>query len=121
MILAFGEDFNAISIIQVLIIVYGAYSLVTAGKMKRDREISQWLLSANELTRVRDRDGFCDAMTLPTMVFGIGCIIYGLIALVNTYYIDNQILHFIMLVLFLVCIVWYVSSLRKAKKNFIYY
>ncbi len=121
MILAFGENVSVISVIHVLIIVYGAYSLVSAGKMRRDREISQWLLSANELGRVRDRDGFCNAMTPPTMVFGLACIIYGLLALANTYYLNNEILHFILLVIFLVCIVWYVSSLRKAKKNYIYY
>ena len=121
MVLAFGENVNVISVIHVLLIVYGAYSLVSAGKMKRDREISQWLLSANELPRVRDRDGFCDAMTPPTLAFGLSCIIYGLIALFNTYYLDNEILHFILLIAFLVCIIWYVTSLRKAKKEYIYY
>lgn len=121
MILAFGDNVNVISVIHVLLIVYGAYSLVSAGKMKRDREISQWLLSANELPRVRDREGFCDAMTPPTFVFGLSCILYGLIALVNTYYMNNEILHFILLLAFLVCIIWYVTALRKAKKTYIYY
>ena len=121
MVLAFGDNVNVISVIHVLLIVYGAYSLVSAGKMKRDREISQWLLSANELPRVRDREGFCDAMTPPTFVFGLSCILNGLLALINTYYITNEVLHFILLVAFLVCIIWYVTSLRKAKKAYIYY
>lgn len=121
MVLAFGENVNVISLIHVLLIIYGAYSLVSAGKMKRDRQISQWLLSANELPRVRDTEGFCDTMTPPTLVFGLSCILYGLIALLNTYYLSNEVLHFILLLAFLVCIIWYVTSLRKAKKTYIYY
>lgn len=121
MVLAFGENVSVISVIHVLLIVYGAYSLVSVGKMRRDREISQWLLSANELPRVHDKEGFCDTMSPPTLIFGLACIIYGLVSLLNTYYMNNEILHFILLVALLVCIIWYVTSLRKAKKNYIYY
>ena len=120
MVLAFGENVNVLSLIHVLLIVYGAYSLVTVGKMKRERQISQWLLSAQELPRVRDVDGFCDTMSMPTFVFGIACIGYGLLSLLNTYFIDNSMLHFILLIVLLVCIIWYVTALRKAKQTYLY-
>ncbi|MBQ9023244.1 MAG: hypothetical protein IJ108_04930 [Eubacterium sp.] len=120
MVLAFGENVSVISLIRFLIIIYGAYSLVTVGRMKRNGEISQWLLSASELPRVRDKEGFCEMMSRPTFVFGLSCIGFGLISLVNSHYIGNEVLHFVLLAAFFVCIVWYVSALRRAKKRFIY-
>lgn len=120
MVLAVGENMNVLSLIHVLLIIYGAYSLVSAGKMRRNREISQWLLSANELSRIRDTAGFCDAMSMPTFVFGAACIVYGLLSLLNTYYLSNDVLHLILLAVLLVCIIWYVRSLRNAKKAYLY-
>lgn len=120
MVAAIGENVSVISLIRVLIIIYGAYSLVTVGRMKRNREISQWLLSASELPRVRDTEGFCDMMSPPTFVFGAACIGFGLISLLNSYYIGNEVLHFVLLAAFFVCIIWYVSALRRAKKTYIY-
>ena len=52
-------DMNVMTVVHVIFIIYGAYSLLTAIKMKKNNEISQWLVSANDLPRITDPEGFC--------------------------------------------------------------
>lgn len=116
----FGENFNVMTVVDVLLIVYGAYSLVTTMKMKRDGEISQWLVSANELPRVRDPEGFCRDMYLPTFVFAIGCMGFGLFSMLNEYLFGSMfVVEIIIIAAFVACIIYFVTNLRKAKKNYI--
>ena len=110
---------NVMTIVHVIFIIYGAYSLLTAIKMKKNNEISQWLVSANDLPRITDPEGFCRAMWSKTFGFGVACIGYGLISVVNTYFIDNSYLHLVVVAAFFGFIIWYVISLQSAKRKFV--
>ena len=116
----FGQDMNVMVVVYVLFIVYGAYSLVSAVKMRRDGQISQWLVSANELPRVHDPKGFCETMAPVTIFFGSACMGYGIYGLLNTYLIHNRVAYLIVLVAFFACIIVFVTRLRAAKKKYIY-
>ena len=116
-----GQNMNVMTVVHVLFIIYGAYSLVTAGKMKKEHQISQWLVAANDLPRIHDPKGFCEEMAPITYFFGGACVGYGILSLINTYLINNRWLHLAILLAFFVSIVIYVTRLRSAKKKYIYY
>ena len=112
-------DVNIMTIIHVIFIIYGAYSLLTAVKMKRNNEISQWIVSANDLTRITDPAGFCRVMAPKTLAFGGACIGYGLVSVANTYFINNNYLHLFVVAAFFAFIIWYVIALQGAKRKYV--
>ncbi|SDB29191.1 hypothetical protein [Eubacterium oxidoreducens] len=112
-------NFDVFSIVRIILIVYGAYSVYTAKKMAQDGQPPQWLLSAQELPRVKDTKGFCTFMMIPTMVFGFACMGYGLLGMFVEYYLKNSKIQMIVLLAFLAVVIWFVTRLQKAKKDYI--
>ncbi|MCR5665690.1 MAG: hypothetical protein K6G01_02570 [Eubacterium sp.] len=112
-------NFDVFSIVRIILIVYGAYSVYTARKMAQDGQPPQWLLSAQELPRVKDTKGFCTFMMLPTMVFGFGCIGYGILGMIAEYFFENSMIHMVVLIAFIVVVIWFVTRLQKAKRDYV--
>mgnify|MGYP000218864462 CR=1 FL=1 len=106
------------TIFDFILIVYGIYSITTARKMKQDHQVPQWLVSQQDLLRIRQPKEFCDLMAPKTMIFGFICAIYGLYELAVEAFLKNQIAEAVGIVFFVIGIAWFLTQLNKAKKKY---
>lgn len=107
---------NIMSIFDVILIVYGIYSVYTGNKMKTDGRPPQWLVSEQELTLFRKPRQFCEAMSSKTVIFGAICAAYGVYGLLTVKFQKNMAAEWIGMIAFLANIVWFVMELNKAKR-----
>ncbi len=114
-----AQDFDPFTIVEIILIVYGAYSVLAARKMAQDHKPPQWLLSAQELPRVKDAQGFCSDMKIPTIVFGIGCMGYGIIGMILDFCVKNSMANMPLLIAFIIVVIWFVAKLQKAKRTYV--
>ena len=110
---------EVMAVFDFLLLVYGIYSIHAARKMKGTGEPPQWLMAVEELKRVRNPLEFCKDMAPKTMVFGAGCILFGIYGIVMSLVFKNKILENIGVLVFLVFIAWFFIALRKAKKKYV--
>ena len=108
------------SIIHVLFLIYGVYCLFNIVNMKREKKISYWMVAPQERQGLYDMDGFIRRVTPLMFFFSVASIAYGLISLCNTYMLQNSMLSIVVPVAFLVCIMFYISALKSAKREFIH-
>lgn len=109
---------DMMSIIDVILIIYGIYSVYTGKKMKKNQKPPQWLMSQQELTLFRRPQQFCEAMSAKTMIFGTICALYGVYGLLTSAFFKSVAVEWIGIIAFLVCIVWFVMELNKAKREY---
>ena len=110
---------EVMAIFDFLLLIYGIYSIHAARKMKDTKEPPQWLMSVEELERVRNPLEFCKDMAPKTMVFGAGCILFGIYGIVMSLVFKNRMLENIGVLVFLAFIAWFLVMLRKAKKKYV--
>ena len=99
---------------DVIILCYGVYLIYCGFQMKKTHQPSNVIINQAELIGARDTKGFCDAMFKPLMVFGIMAVLYGIIGFVNDRYIDEPMVNFVAIAVFLILCFWF---LRETKKN----
>ena len=112
-------NFDFIVVFDFILLIYGAYSVYASKKMKQTGQPPQWLMSAEEIQRVRKPQEFCDYMAPKTMLFGILCVVYGAYGVTVSLYLKNQIMEGIGVAAFIICIVWFIVTLTKAKKKYV--
>lgn len=99
---------------DVIILCYGVYLVYSAYQMKKTHQPSGLIVNQADLVGARDVKGFCEAMFKPLVVFGMMAIIYGIVGFLNDRFVNEQLVNFMAVVLFLVLCFWF---LRETKKN----
>ena len=107
------------TVFNVILLIYGAYSVYAANKMQKTGEPMQWLLSNEELLRARKPNAFCNYMSPKTRIFGILCILYGFFGIITDFWLHLGKLEMIVLAAFVIAIVWFFITLKKAKKKYV--
>ncbi|WP_294898281.1 hypothetical protein [uncultured Eubacterium sp.] len=108
-----------LSIGDVILIICGIYCMVTAGKMKKNHVLPQWLFSEQELRQIRHPEKFCEKMGPKTTIFGLVCTVFGIYGLVIELLWYQKIAEAVGIGVLLVGIAWYTSQLNKAKRTYI--
>ena len=98
-----------LSIVDVILIICGIYCMVTAGKMKKNHVLPQWLFTEQELHQIRHPEKFCEEMGPKTTIFGL--------VIELLWY--QKIAEAVGIGVLLVGIAWYTSQLSKAKRTYI--
>lgn len=111
-------NLDFMSLVDVILIIYGIYSIYIGKKMKTGGEPPQWLMSKQELTLFRKPRQFCEAMSSKTMIFGVICAVYGVYGLLLTVFLKSVAAEWVGIIVFLAGIVWFVRELNKAKKQY---
>ena len=109
---------GVMSLFDIILIVYGIYSVSAAKKMKKEGRPPQWLVSQQDMMCIRNPRQFCECMAPKTMIFGVLCAVYGIYGLVADLYLKSRMAEGIGIIVFLVCIVWFISELNKAKRKY---
>lgn len=109
------------SILDVIFVGAGLYVLYALVLMKTKGEIKTGVLMGKDvqLKKCRDLEGFKNYVAPRMLVFGIACALYGGAGLVNTYVTALPVaLYGVVAVLFLLVLIWYGYSTRKAVQRF---
>ena len=74
---------DVILIFDIVLLVYGGYTVYSAFVMKKTQTPVKWLVPEQELKKCRDARGFAEAMFLKTVIFGIVVALFGLVSFLN--------------------------------------
>ena len=106
---------SIMTIFDVIILLYGAYTIYTSLKMKKTGEPAKWLVNEQEIGRCKDKKGFIDAICVGTILFGAMAIVYGIVSLLNSYVFHVSFLDGLC---FLAGCILYMVVLNRARKKF---
>lgn len=109
---------DIMSIFDVILIVYGIYTIYSAFMMKRTGVPGKWLITEQEIAKCKDMPGFIDAMYLKTILFGGVALLYGALSTLNRMKLSIPYLDTICIIAFLIVCGIYIVALNKAKKKF---
>ncbi|MBO5372689.1 MAG: hypothetical protein J6A75_08220 [Lachnospiraceae bacterium] len=111
-----------ILIFDIIIAILGAYVMFSAFQMKKKGEISSFIVNPAEITRCKDRVGFIEHIFNKTVVFGVICLLFGILAIINDsgMFSLGQFFNAGGVIIFLGIWVWYNSQIKKGKDKFFY-
>lgn len=106
---------------DVVVAVLGVYLVVRTIMMKNKKEIPSIFVAAEEIKNCKDVPAFCDYIFPKALIFGIVCVIFGVIDFVIDYGIYTntpKYVNVVLLVLFLAVWFWFSWGLKKGKEKF---
>ena len=106
------------SVFDLILFVYGIYTIYSAKKMQKDHQVPQWMVAEQERMKIRQPAKFCEMMAPKTQIFGILCILYGVYGMVADVLLKNFVAEMGGIVFFVVIIGWFMSQLNKAKREY---
>lgn len=109
---------DIMSVFDVILIVYGIYTMYSAFMMKKTGVPGKWLMGEQDTSKCRDLRGFVDEMTVKTVLFGASAVLYGVISTVNRMKLGIRALDAVCIIVFLAVCAFYVVGLNRAKKKF---
>ena len=107
-----------IGIFDVILFVYGVYTIYTSFRMKKTGEPAKWLVNELEIGKCKDKKGFIEAVFAKTILFGAVTMVYGAVSILNSFVLHVAILDVLCLGIFLVGCVIYVVTLNRARRTF---
>lgn len=110
---------DIMTIFDLILAVFGIYMVISGRNMSKHGEISTMLITSEEITRCRNKQGFIDYMYRKEVMFGALFIIIGGIGLINTYFISYKVFDIIQLILLVATFLWFEKELGKARQQFI--
>lgn len=113
-----GSD-SFMMLFDVIICCYGLYMVYSAYQMKKTHQPPSMLINQTELVGARDVKGFCEAMFKPFVLFGMMAAFYGVLGLINDFYISLPALNFGSILLFLVMCYWFFREMKKNKSKYL--
>lgn len=112
-------DSGMFVIFDLIILIYGVYSMVSTVKMKKSGEPGKWLIGEIPVNKMKDADGFINSMYVKTMVLGVVSVIYGIIGIIDDLVKNLGPVKDVLLLAFLVFFIVFCVLLQKAKKKYI--
>lgn len=113
-----GSD-SFMLLFDLIILCYGLYLVYGAYQMKKTHQPSNMIINQADLVGARDTKGFCEAMFKPTVVFGMMAVLYGIVGFVNDRYVDEPMVNFVSIALFLILCFWYLRETKKYKSQYL--
>ena len=113
-----GSD-SFMMLFDLIIFCYGLYMVYSAYQMKKTHQPPAMLINQAELVGARDVKGFCEAMFKPFVVFGMMAAIYGVLGLINDFFISLAALNFAAIILFLIMCYWFFREMKKNKSKYL--
>ena len=104
---------------DVIILCYGLYLIYSGYQMKKTHQPSNLIINQADLIGARDTKGFCEAMFKPTVVFGMMAVLYGIVGFINDRYVDEPMVNFASIILFLILCFWFLRETKKYKSQYL--
>lgn len=105
---------------DVVVAVLGVYIVIRSILMKNKQEIPSIFVPTEEIKNCKDAPGFCNFIFPKAFIFGLVCVVFGVIDFVFDYGIINtpKYINVILLIVFLAVWFWFSWSLKKGKEKF---
>ena len=108
-----------IIIFDCLVLLLGAYLIFNAVKMKKTDTIPPILLAPKELELCKNPYGFVDYMFPFLLIFGIICVLYGVVSIVGDALLSfPRIVDGVAVVVLIGAWIWFSVMLKRAKARF---
>ena len=106
-------------ILDIVIMLFGVYTLISWFQMKKTGRVSQRIMQRNGLMGrpCRDKQDFFDMVYRPTLLFGFAAVATGGIDLLCEILQVGSIVSLILTIAFLVMAVWYSKQVSNAIKK----
>ena len=113
------ENMNVMLIFDAVIILFGAYMMISAFRMKKSGKITSMVLAEEELKKVKDAKGFIDFLYWREMLFGFLVMVVGILGVLNETILPIGKAGILEALIFLAAFVWFQNSLAKAREKFL--
>lgn len=104
-------------IFDVVIFIYGVYTVYSSIKMKQTQELSNFF-TGGSMEPVRDVHGYINYIYGRTIVLGAVAILFGVTGFINDYVTPLSYIMKAMVVLFLTVVIWFTININRAKRRF---
>ncbi len=111
---------DIMSIFDIILLVYGIYTIYASFAMKKTGVPSKWLVPEQEMGRCKDSKGFIDAIYKKTILFGVLVVVYGVVSTINHFFLSIWALEIGCIVFFLFIVIFYMVAFSRTKKEFFY-
>ncbi|MCI8483707.1 MAG: hypothetical protein HFH41_05145 [Lachnospiraceae bacterium] len=101
---------------DVIIFIYGVYTIYSSIQMKKTRKLSNWFIG--NATTIRDAGGYIDYIFGRTLIMGGMAVLFGIVGFVNDYVKPVPDVMRVLLLLFLTVCIWFYVSINRAKRQF---
>ena len=108
------ESINFLIIFDIVIFGYGWMIISAAIKMKKTGVPASMLIPQEDLAGSKDPRGFCEEMYPKTLIFGIICVLFGIISGAKSNIVTSA-----ALIVFIVAVLVYCNLMRKARYKYI--
>lgn len=110
---------NIIKIFDIIILVFGAYMILSALKMKKSGKISSTVITSEEIAGCKDKEGFIAFMYWKEALFGGVIVLVGLLGLINDLVVSLGNFNILEMLIFLGAFLWFQLQLRKAREKYL--
>ena len=105
-------------IFDVVIFIYGVYTVYSAINMKRTRKLTSFFMGGDSAMHIRDEQGYIDYIFGRAIVMGAMAAVFGAVGFVNDYITPLSAVMKALMLLFLTVVVWFSISINRAKRQF---
>lgn len=113
------ESINFLIIFDIVIFGYGWMIISAAIKMKKTGVPASMLIPQEDLAGSKDPRGFCEEMYPKTLIFGIICVLFGIISGAGEFFTKSNIVTSAAMMVFIVAVLVYCNLMRKARYKYI--
>ncbi len=110
---------NVMLLFDIIIVIFGAYMVGAALKMKKTGVISAVVITQEEIARCRDNAGFIAFMYWKEAVFGVIVALVGVLGVINDLLLSLGIFNVVEMLIFLAAFLWFQNELRRAREKYI--
>lgn len=108
-------------IFDVIIAGLGVYMIYSAAQMKKTGELSNIVVTPEEMSRCRDKRGFIDWIYNKIIIFAVVALLFGVLGAINDLkLVFGNMFNTVGVLVFLVVWFWFTKALRKGKEKFFY-
>lgn len=102
---------------DIVFLLYGAYCVSAAVKMKKTQQMGSFFTGRNH-SPIRDKRGYIEAIYGKAIIMGVMAALFGIVGLINDYFIPLPYVMQALMLLFLTVVVWFEISINRAKRKF---
>ena len=112
-------NLNFLAIFDIILMVFGAYCIFAATRMKKTGKISNLILNETEAAKISNKQGYIEEVFPKMMIFAGVIALYGILAFLDDIQIvEIPMVQIIGMGVFIVVMIWFFRALIKARTKY---
>lgn len=105
-------------VFDAIVIVFGIYMIASASGMKKKGVINEVILTKEEISKCKNKEGFIDYMSWRENAFGVIAVLLGISGIINKLLWKAGAWNIMEMAVFIGVFFWFDSGLREARRKF---